>query len=149
MGSTPRRRGIRTCQPLRICRLWRCLTYLARGPKNNLIARTRIIHHLLLSDDLQRLLIPLRSRVMKGHRKYMGGQALRHNPSSSSQAQLHHHQPNLSRSNNSIPYRSLFPVFNKGFNNNLSSCTVSMCKRCKKSIRDGDRAVEALGGKWR
>ncbi|KAF8637892.1 hypothetical protein AX17_002515 [Amanita inopinata Kibby_2008] len=22
------------------------------------------------------------------------------------------------------------------------------CKRCKKSIRDGDRAVEALGGKW-
>jgi hypothetical protein len=22
------------------------------------------------------------------------------------------------------------------------------CKRCKRSIRDGDRAVEALGGKW-
>ncbi|KAF9010176.1 hypothetical protein BDQ17DRAFT_1235237, partial [Cyathus striatus] len=22
------------------------------------------------------------------------------------------------------------------------------CKRCKKSIRDGDQAVEALGGKW-
>ena len=22
------------------------------------------------------------------------------------------------------------------------------CKRCKRSIRDGDKAVEALGGKW-
>ena len=22
------------------------------------------------------------------------------------------------------------------------------CKRCKRSIRDGDEAVEALGGKW-
>jgi hypothetical protein len=32
------------------------------------------------------------------------------------------------------------------------SCHVRLrlpkCKRCKKSIRDGDRAVEALGGKW-